>query len=44
MRGPALLDLLGEETLQWYTTKFNTVTGIFHPYFAMVADVDDGTF
>ena len=43
MREPALLNVLGEETLQWYTTKFSTVTGIFHPYFALVADVGDGT-
>ena len=43
MRGPVLLNLLGEETLQWYTTKFSTETGIFHPYFALVADVGDRT-
>ena len=33
MRENDLSDLLGEETLEWYTTKFNTWTGIFNPYF-----------
>ena len=38
MRGSALKELLGEETLQWFTTKFSTVTGIFHPYFKLEAE------
>ena len=38
MRGPALLELLGEETLQWFTTKFNTWSGILQPYFVLEAE------
>ena len=38
MRGSALPDLLGEETLQWFSTKFSTWTGIYLPYFELEHD------
>ena len=35
LRGRELLDLLGEEEVQWFYTKFNTVSGVVRPFFEL---------
>jgi hypothetical protein len=38
------MDLIDEDTAQWYSTKFNLLSGHFHPFFGTLAFIDPEQF